>query len=185
MENIFEKQGIQFEIITDDMTPAVLDFMWANFFPHEPINRSLGITKNWLTDVEHKEAINDGSSIAALDKDGNIIGVRIGMRKGKSMWMNWMFDKLFFHIPSCLMTFLLPQEAKKVPIFMKLLALVGYDVWKMFDQLGCDQIYEDAAVCSARIEGVRGIGTELCRRTDLLAKELGCSHTYACVTGIN
>ena len=70
-----------------------------------------------------------------------------------------------------------------VPIFVNLLNLVGCNVWKMFDQLGCDQIYEDAALCSARGSGVKGLGTELCRRTEVLAKELGCTHTYAAVTG--
>ena len=66
---------------------------------------------------------------------------------------------------------------------MKLLGILGYDGWKMFDELGCDKIYEDAAVCSARGSGVKGLGTELCKRTETLAKELGCTHTYACVTG--
>jgi hypothetical protein len=70
-----------------------------------------------------------------------------------------------------------------VPIFLKLFTLVDFNVWKMFDQLGCDQIYEDAALCSARGSGVKGLGTQLCRRTEVLAKELGCTHTYAAVTG--
>ena len=70
-----------------------------------------------------------------------------------------------------------------MPVYRKLLALVGFDVWKMFAELSCDQIYEDVAVCSARFSGVRGLGTELVRRTDALAKELGATHSYAAVTG--
>ena len=54
---------------------------------------------------------------------------------------------------------------------------------QMYGKMNCDLIYEDKAVCSARDSGVRGHGTELCRRTEELAKELGCSHTYAMVTG--
>ena len=50
MENEFEKQGIQFKIITAEMFPAVVDFMWKNFFPDEPISRSLNITQNWFID---------------------------------------------------------------------------------------------------------------------------------------
>ena len=183
MENTFEKQGIQFKIITNDMYLAVLDFMWANFYPDEPINRSLGITRNWLMENDIKESMKDGSSIAALDKDDNIIGVRIGVRKRKSMWMSWMFEKLILNTPSRLMTFLMPKELKTAPIGIELLVLVGYDVWKMFDQLGCELIYEDKAVCSSSSSGVKGLGTELCRRTEALAKDLGCTHTYACVTG--
>jgi len=41
-ENVFERQGIQFKIIEKEMYAAVLDFLWDNFMPDEPINRSLG-----------------------------------------------------------------------------------------------------------------------------------------------
>jgi hypothetical protein len=71
----------------------------------------------------------------------------------------------------------------RMTIFLNLLNLIGYDVWKMFEQLGSDQIYEDAAVCTARGSRMKGLGTELCRRTDLFAKEQGCTHTYAFISG--
>ena len=35
----FEKNGVQFKIITEDMYEQVADFMWANFFPDEPVSR--------------------------------------------------------------------------------------------------------------------------------------------------
>ena len=69
-----------------------------------------------------------------------------------------------------------------MPIYRKLLALFGFDVCKMFAELGFDQIYEDVAVCSSRFSGARGLGTELVRRTDALAKELEETHSYAAVT---
>ena len=40
--NEFEKQGVQFKIITEEMYPQVADFMWKNFFPDEPISRFVG-----------------------------------------------------------------------------------------------------------------------------------------------
>ena len=177
MENAFEKQGIEFKTITNDMIPSVTDFLWDHFFPDEPIGRSLGFTRSWFIDEFYlADAMKDGSSIAALDKDGNIIGARIGMRKMRSKWMSWIFDRMAFYLPS----FLMP---KGMPTMMKLINLLEFDVWKMFDQLGCDLIYEDKAVCSARTSGVKGLGTELCKRSESLAKELGCTHTYALVTG--
>ena len=181
MENQFEEQGIQFKIITEDMMDSVCDFMWENFFPDEPISISLNVTRHKMIDDGYiKDAIKDGSSMAALDKDGNIIGVRLGKRKKRSQWMLKLFERAFVSLPYRFMRFI---YGNKLTIFLKLLHLAGFDVWKMFGQLGCDQIYEDAAVCSARGSGVKGLGTELCRRTDSLAKELGCTHTYAAVTG--
>ena len=38
-DNEFEKQGVTFKIITEDMFDDVKDFMWENFFPDEPISR--------------------------------------------------------------------------------------------------------------------------------------------------
>ena len=169
------------------MFPAVLEFMWVNFMPDEPCNRSLGTTRNWVVDDFYfGEALKDGCSMAALDKDGNIVGARIGMRKMKSEWMSWFLDRLPFHTPTWLLKLMpLPENSLKIlPVFIKLFTLNGYDVWKMFDQLGCDLIYEDKALCTGRALRVRGLGTELCRRTERLARDLGCTHTYACVSGI-
>ena len=41
--NEFEKQGVKFKIITEEMAPQVADFMWTNFFPDEPISRYSGL----------------------------------------------------------------------------------------------------------------------------------------------
>ena len=38
--NEFEKQGVLFKIITEDMFEDVKTFMWENFFPDEPVSRS-------------------------------------------------------------------------------------------------------------------------------------------------
>ena len=177
MEDQFEDQGIQFKIITEDMMVSVCDFMWEHFFPDEPISRSLNLTRHWLVDEAHlKDAMQDGCSMAAFDREGKIIGVRLGKRKKRSQWALKMLERLPMILPSGLLRFL--TGSTSLPIFLNLLVMAGYDVWKMFDELGCEQIYEDAALCSARNTGVRGLGTELCRRTDELAKELGCTHTY-------
>eukprot|EP00092_Neocalanus_flemingeri_P035895 GFUD01039082.1.p1 GENE.GFUD01039082.1~~GFUD01039082.1.p1 ORF type:complete len:248 (+),score=49.66 GFUD01039082.1:47-745(+) len=184
MENIFEKQGIQFKIITNEMIPSVVDFMWENFFPDEPINRSLGGTRNWVVDDFYLiDTMKDGTSMVALDKDGNIIGARLGIRQMRSKWVKWIFDRMIVYLPQWSLFWMPSEVQSQMPIMIKLFTLLGYNVWKMFDELGCDMIYEDKAVCSARSAGVRGLGTELCKRTENLAKEMGCTHTYACVTG--
>ena len=78
MENIFEKQGIQFKVITEDMIPSVCDFMWENFFPDEPISRSLKLERHWVLDdfLGLKDAMKDGLSIVAIDNNGCIINGR-------------------------------------------------------------------------------------------------------------
>ena len=38
-DNEFEKMGVRFKIITEDMNPQVAEFMYKNFFPDEPVSR--------------------------------------------------------------------------------------------------------------------------------------------------
>ena len=66
---------------------------------------------------------------------------------------------------------------------IKFMKMADYDVWNMFDRLGTDKIYEAKGVCSARSHGIRGLGTELVRRSEILAVERGCTHVYAALTG--
>ena len=61
--------------------------------------------------------------------------------------------------------------------------MADYNVWNMFDRLETDKIYEAKGVCSARSHGIRGLGTELVRRSEILAVERGCTHVYAALTG--
>ena len=151
MENEFEKQGIQFKIITAEMFPAVVDFMWKNFFPDEPINRSLNISQNWYIDELYLiDAMKDGTSIAALDKDGKIIGARIGMRKRRSDWTTWIFEKMMLSLPTRVLLYMMPKEMQQIPVFLKFIDMLEYDVWQMFGKLKCELIYEDKAVCSSR-----------------------------------
>ena len=66
---------------------------------------------------------------------------------------------------------------------IKFMKMADYNVWNMFDRLGTDKIYEAKGVCSARSHGIRGLGTELVRRSEILAVERGCTHVYAALTG--
>ena len=43
--------------------------------------------------------------------------------------------------------------------------------------------FKAKAVCSGRFHGIRGLGTEVVRRSERLAAELGCTHAVAPVSG--
>ena len=181
MEDPFEKQ-----IITPEMFPTVTDFMWENFFSDEPMARSVKMTKNWLTDRYFLvDTMKDGCSIAAVDKDDNIVGARLGIRRRRSDWIGWIMDRSFFLLPTGFLWFVLPKEFEAMPIIQELFNKVEFNAWAMFDHptFGCDLIYEPKALCSARSFRMKGLATELCRRTENLARDLGCKFIYAAVTG--
>ena len=77
----------------------------------------------------------------------------------------------------------LPEQLRGLHHMINICKMAGYDVWNMFSQLGTDKIYEAKGVCSARSHGIRGLGTELVRRSEVLAAERGCTHVYALLTG--
>lgn len=182
--NEFEKQGIQFKVITEDMVPEALDFLWEQFAPQATLMRNLDITRNWLMDeMKFKACMKQKTSIAAIDRQGNIIGIRLGKIVNKKNWVAWLKDKLYTKLVPYLL-WALPAGVRNLPIYFKIFNYLEYDVWKMFDQFSCDTIYAANGLCSTRSHGVRGLGTELVRRSEILARDMGCEVAVAIVTGM-
>lgn len=178
-EEEWAKQGVEFKVVTEEMIPDVLDHLNTSFFPDEPIFRSLGInldTSPFLKS-EYRASLMDGTSIAAVNPEGRIMAVRVGniIRSGCGSWFILKMYHMFKAMPC-----LLPDW---INVFLKLGDRVGYVAYEQFSKLDAQVLYEDKAVSSARWHGVKGLGSELIRRTEALAKEQGATHTFALVTG--
>ena len=181
--SVFEDQGIQFKVITPDMYKDVMDFLWIHLFPAEPVSRSLGLKRLGFVDkYVFPDAFRQNCSMVALDPSGNILAVRVGHIKNKNNWGAWLTDKAFQYVPYRFLSRWWPS-LEKVPIMVKLLRTIDYNVWTKFDLWNCDSVYEGLAICSARTHGVRGLGTELVRRCDDIAREKGAAYTYIFATG--
>ena len=183
----FEKQGVKFKVITEDMYEAVKDFYWQYYVPEEPISRSLNLTRSKMID---KFMLDDvfphNCSIAAVNDDGDILAIRLGQIRTQDQWMEKVVDKMFKKIdtsPRLSSWFMGDEIGRNANISRKLFDLLGYDIWKIMKDLKCTKMYEDKAVCSARFHGIKGLGTEIVKRSEALAAEMGCTHTYAVVTG--
>jgi len=182
----WKRKGVEFKVVTEDMAEDVKLFLWKHFFPDEPISRSLNLERNSFLDyMIVDETLKQRASIAAVDENGEILATRLGIVRNRNDWFEWIAENIIVGIVgSKWLSKFLPEGFKKLQIAMKLLDLAKYDIWPMFDKFGCDKIYEDRSVCSARTHGIRGLGTEVVRRSEILAAELGCTHTYSSVTGI-
>merc|ERR1712130_559003 len=126
------------------------------------------------------KALKDGSSVVAVNKEGKLMGVRVGNVTRRSAWIPWAEDKMMGICNS--LPFLLPKNLK---ILMKFCqpAWLDFKPYKILSEIPCEVMYDDKAVCSARWHGVKGLGTELVRRSEEVARGRGCTHTYAIVTG--
>ena len=139
----FEEQGITFKVISPDMYGDVLDFLWENFFPEEPLLRSMGITRGALVDKYlFPDVFNQNCSIAALDSSGNILAVRVGIIKNKNSWNAWLQDKMFAGFPYRLLSRFLSPFVQKVPVMLKLMKTIDFNVWKRFDGWNSQSVYE-------------------------------------------
>ena len=129
------------------------------------------------------DTIRQNQSVAAVNESGDILAVRLGNKQSRDQWFaKWMETTMISFVKK--FGPILPKSTEKLNIFIDLLERVEFDSWAQFDKLGCDHIYEDKAVCSSRKHGIRGLGTEIVRRSELLGADLGCTHTYAVVKGI-
>ena len=149
------------------------------------ISRSLKLTRHSSLDKYYiLDSIKHKGSIAALNQAGDILAIRLGtiyssQDRGEKFFqklMTWMFS--FKAV-----TKRLPEPLQGMHHMLRFMKMADYDVWNMFDKLGTDKIYEAKGVCSARSHGIRGLGTELVRRSEILAVERGCTHVYAALTG--
>ena len=93
----------------------------------------------------------------------------------------WGFEKVFGGMKNA--TYLFGRPKWLHTSFKLLDEVEHYGPFKTMNQLKCDVIYEDLAVSSARFHGIKGLGTELTLRSEEVAKERGCTHTHAIVTG--
>merc|ERR1711974_319843 len=106
----------------------------------------------------YRSALEDGSSIAAVNPEGKILGVRLGNVTNRSSWGPWIQDKIFTLIK--MLSFLMPKSTQ---ILMMLFSpeWLDFKPYKMLAELPCEVMYDDKAVSSARWHGVQGLGTEL------------------------
>ena len=119
--------------------------MWTHFFPDEPVGRSCEMTRpSWLINQTYiMDSIRKGACLAAINETGEILAVRLGVVRNRNDYLEWIFEKVFsylFSFPS--LCSILPKSLKKTWIFLKVLKTIDFDVWTMFDKLGCDRIYE-------------------------------------------
>ena len=174
-------QDVVFKVIDSSLDERVKSFMWEHFFPDEPISRSLDIQRvPWLDRLFHDDVLKDRSSMAALGKDGEILAVRLGKVVRKEDHFNRALERFMI---SLLKYCGWGGNLYKMKIYAKVGELIKFNIGEYFKQYNCTKIYECKALCSARSHGIKGLGTEMVRRTEELSKELGCTHSFVFVTG--
>jgi len=158
--------GITFSRITVAQRKKVLDFLAVNFFPHEPICRSLNFQPNLSVKPVFDDHIKSGVSVMAVDKNGRLLGVRMATVLHKNSTV-----KKKFETSNTICRKLITGELE-------------YNVWKYHEEFSVEKILSDGCLCSLKDSGIRGVGTELLRQSEAIGREEGCEMTSALVTGL-
>ena len=181
----FVDESIQFDVIPAERIEDVLQFIAENFLPDEPVMRSLGIERNKLFDGWIGEAIKMGSSVMATDSTGKIIGVRLTEIVDKSNWVKKIMDRALMNLtPKIAWVFRDKKMRKWSKGLLHLSREIKFDVWDLFDELGCRKILNDVCVCTSKESRVKGLGTELVKQGEARGKEKGCEYSVNMVTGL-
>jgi len=178
-------EGVTFKVIDQTMDAQVKDFMWQHYYPDEPISRSLNIKRNAFLDENHlQDALNDRSSLAAVDRSGRVLAVRLGKVVHIGDWFaKWGEYMFYFAVMLCSCCCMKASTKHKFEVIFKFSELLEFDIWSFFDKYRCRSIYDDRGLCSSRGHGIKGLGAELLRRSEQLGKQRGCTLACAITTG--
>ena len=141
----FQEQGVTFKVISPDMHQDVMDFLWAHFFPEEPLTRSIGLSSERLSFIDKEifgAVFQQNCSVAAVDSAGKILAVRVGIIKNRNSWREKFEDWMFKAFPYRLFSRFIPPSLHNIPIMIKMMKAIKFDAWKMFDVWNCPSIYE-------------------------------------------
>merc|ERR1740129_2639200 len=185
----WDELGIKFVIIPTSRYHDIVKFCYENFYPDEPISRSTGLCQpggpeNKMMDKFYvKDALKHGVSMMATDKDDKIVAIRIGkVIRRTDTQQPFNKDDALLKVTSWVKRFL-PKEYSQFFLLQKLFDRMGYDVIKALDQLKCDVLYEDSLLATSKTCRLKGLGTELVRRSFEIAEGAGCEYIYTIATG--
>lgn len=185
--------GIQFNYATTKDTDKIMDYFYKEFFPDEPVVRSIGLMQgngfidkwmvNMMTRIFLKPALEVPHSILATSKeDGRLLGVRLGRMWSKTEKIpkepnfRWLLN-----VPQALV----PKKMMKMALFQLYTDKCNYDgPAEAFKQLeGSEKIYLALALGVAKEMRGKGLGQELLNRSLELARNNECDHMYILATG--
>ena len=176
-DNIFASAGIKFIRIEIEHSKLVTQFLTDNFLPTDLISKSYGIIEDDSLDSMVENFIKDEICVMATDKEGDLIGVYLAGIYRRGDWLKKLSSDI-----SVDSIFDRGNAAEAHNVNEKLLKLLGYNVWGMFDGHDCQSIAGDILLCISTKSPVPGIGTELVRHGEIAAKEKHCDLAVCATT---
>ena len=177
------KLDFEIKVITPELVEAAYDFMWENFFPDEPVLRSLEFKRGALATAKIKPILANGKSIVAVNSDGDIRGVRAGEvincddRLARFLETSWFMKNVYYAY------FSMSNAMNNPTTFIKWKDDLGYNVYNFMDKTRAKSVYKGLCVCTDKKTRNAGLGTKLIEKSTEMAKKAGCEYVYVLATG--
>lgn len=175
-DNIFASAGIKFIRIEQEHTELIIQFLNTNFLPYDLITKSHGVTEDKVFNSTVEICIREGICVMATNKHGDVIGVHLASIYRRGDWIKKVESSV-----SVGAMFDWSAAAKAREVNTKLLKLLGYTVWGLFDGQDCQVVAGDILICTSKESPFIGLGTELVRHGEIAAREHECDLAL-CVT---
>ena len=192
-------EGVTFQIANSSHYDQVHQLLEEDFFPDEPFARSLGSSPDkyyvvWLwieLSLRSRESV-----VVALDKAGDVIGVNLGtdmpeaVHDDRSVSLgDWYYQTqmwLLMHLHNLLGPLTpsyLGQDSCHA-VFEKAVEILGYHPDKLMAALNCKKLYTVELLGVSRKARGKGLGTQLVREGEKLARARGCECARVSATSI-
>lgn len=176
-----ESLGLKVVPITPEMTNDVMDFIWEHFFQNEPLTASVDFKRGWFVDnLRYIPLLNKGDSFAALNREGELVGVYVGRQLSATDRAAKLIDFIgpYIYIYGAQIV----GSATDLTRIIWLRKHLNYDPWTFMQEREINKIFEASIIAVDKKCRGKGIGEVLKYDAYKSLKESGCAYTYAMYT---
>lgn len=168
---------ITFRIVDQSRYPEVLELLYANFHPDEPMSRALNIYSG-----NHRVPAIDEYTLNGLKENLSLMAVDSFTNKLLGVAINGLVHKSSLDIP--LADKLKNIRNDKFRHIISVLHEVNQRGAHIFQELGTDVIFDIKMVTTDKLNRKSGLATDLIRKSINLARDLGYTAAKTEATGI-
>ncbi|XP_059082292.1 uncharacterized protein LOC131879858 [Tigriopus californicus] len=168
---------ITFRIVDQSRYPEVLELLYANFHPDEPMSRALNIYSG-----DHRVPAIDEYTLNGLKENLSLMAVDSFTNKLLGVSINGLVHKSSLDIP--LVDKLKNIRNDKFRHIITVLHEVNQRGAHIFQELGTDVVFDIKMVTTDKLNRKSGLATDLIRKSINLARDLGYTAAKTEATGI-
>ena len=116
--------------------------------------RSLGIVRPnwWINDMVIRGSIKRGGCVAAVNDNGELLAVRLGVVRDWDL-RAWILDRilLFFLSFPFVNSLVMPEGMQGNWVILRMMRVLNFDIWSMFKKLNSSRLYEVKIIYSSVI----------------------------------